>query len=80
MVVLIYNMPCVFIHNECFVVKYPIAATDVPEHCSTRTEDKRTHRSSASGNVTYYLSLQALEILDALEYTCIVIGSYVSGC
>jgi hypothetical protein len=73
-------MPCVFIYNECFVVKYPIAATDILEHCSTRTGDKRTHRSSARGTGTHYLSLQALEILDVLEYKCIVIGSCVSGC
>ena len=63
LVFLIYNIPRVFIHNGCFVMKYPIAATDIPENCSTRTADKRTYRSSASGTVTHCVSLQAVEIL-----------------
>jgi hypothetical protein len=55
------NMPCLFIHNECFVIKQPIAATDIPEHWATQTGDKRILRSFACGTVTHDLSLQAVE-------------------
>jgi hypothetical protein len=53
-------MPCVFIHNEYFVIKQS-RHTDIPEHWASQTREKRTHPLALSGTRTHDHSLQAVE-------------------